>query len=216
MPYKLTTIINKISTISNLDNRGILYEFSDYMSKKELLPNHQINNLKVAITLTRYLQSETFLCVNNSQQIIDFLDSKKKGLEEDPDRRWITTWNYYLHRTKLFYRWLHNRHKIEGLIEPNDSDLKTPLFMQIKPKKTKRVSPYAETELWDRDDILLVTKYESYKRNKAILKDSSGAHIPFRVTFDDDIIFTDQNDLTFLHIRRPYLKVGHVEFDEIP
>ena len=49
------------------------------------------------------------------------------------------------------------------------SDWKTPEFMQIKQKKTKRVSPYSESELWEKEDILLITKYESYKRNKAIL-----------------------------------------------
>lgn len=42
-------------------------------------------------------------------------------------------------------------------------------FLKIKEKRTKRISPYLETELWERDDILLVAKYEPYKRNKAIL-----------------------------------------------
>jgi hypothetical protein len=36
-------------------------------------------------------------------------------------------------------------------------------------KKTKRLSPYAEAELWERDDILSIIKYEPYKRNKAAL-----------------------------------------------
>ena len=39
----------------------------------------------------------------------------------------------------------------------------------MKEKKTKRVSPYLETELWEKDEILLITKYEASKRNKAIL-----------------------------------------------
>jgi len=40
---------------------------------------------------------------------------------------------------------------------------------KIKEKKTKRLSPYSETELWDRDEILSIVKYEPYKRNKAAL-----------------------------------------------
>ena len=36
-------------------------------------------------------------------------------------------------------------------------------------KKTKRLSPYLETELWDRDELGLVIKYELFKRNKAAL-----------------------------------------------
>jgi len=45
----------------------------------------------------------------------------------------------------------------------------TPSFLEIKDKKTKRISPYLETELWEKDEILLITKYEKCKRNKAIL-----------------------------------------------
>ena len=45
----------------------------------------------------------------------------------------------------------------------------TPSFLRIKEKKTKRISPYLESELWEKDEILLITKYETCKRNKAIL-----------------------------------------------
>jgi hypothetical protein len=45
----------------------------------------------------------------------------------------------------------------------------TPSFVQIRKKKTKRLSPYSETEIWDRDEILSIVKYEPYKRNKAAL-----------------------------------------------
>jgi integrase/recombinase XerD len=36
-------------------------------------------------------------------------------------------------------------------------------------EKTKRLSPYSETELWDRDEILFIVKYEPHIRNKAAL-----------------------------------------------
>ena len=45
----------------------------------------------------------------------------------------------------------------------------TPPFLKINEKKTKRISPYLQTELWKKDDILFITRYEPYKRNKAIL-----------------------------------------------
>src|SRR5919202_1099064 len=53
-------------------------------------------------------------------------------------------------------------------ILPN-SEWITPAFAQIKEKRTKRLSPYLESELWERDDILTIIKYEPYKRNKAAL-----------------------------------------------
>jgi hypothetical protein len=40
---------------------------------------------------------------------MEFLDSKKKTHEEDPEKKWITASNGYLNRTKLFFRWLCNR-----------------------------------------------------------------------------------------------------------
>jgi hypothetical protein len=46
---------------------------------------------------------------------------------------------------------------------------KTPGFIQIKKKKTKRLSPYLETELWEREELLCILKYEPSKRNKAAL-----------------------------------------------
>jgi hypothetical protein len=46
---------------------------------------------------------------------------------------------------------------------------KTPSFLKIDKKKTKRLSPYLETELWEKEDILTIIKYEIYKRNKAAL-----------------------------------------------
>jgi integrase/recombinase XerD len=47
---------------------------------------------------------------------------------------------------------------------------KTPDFLQsLKPKKTNRLSPYSETEIWDKDEFLSIIKYELYKRNKAAL-----------------------------------------------
>jgi integrase/recombinase XerD len=42
-------------------------------------------------------------------------------------------------------------------------------LQQIKKKKTKRLSPYLETEVRDRDELLKVVKYEPYIRNKAAL-----------------------------------------------
>jgi hypothetical protein len=47
------------------------------------------------------------------------------------------------------------------------SDWETPAFLRIKTKKGKRTGPYLETELWERDELLLVVKYELFKRNKA-------------------------------------------------
>jgi integrase/recombinase XerD len=67
---------------------------------------------------------------------------------------------------------------IRKILKVNDSyyycpssyyDWQTPSFIQIRKKKTKRISPYLETELWERDELLSILKYEPSRRNKAAL-----------------------------------------------
>jgi hypothetical protein len=111
----------------------------------------------------------SFYNVKKQEQIMDFLDSKIKNPELDPDKKWITTWNDYLGDIKYFFRWLYN-YKLneENLIKPS-TEWETPPFVKIKKKKTKRVSPYLESEIWDREELELLIKYERFKRNKAAI-----------------------------------------------
>jgi hypothetical protein len=169
MPFTLQTLTRKIETMPNTVNRNLVNEFYSYMTERDLSKNHKINNLKVVMSYADYLGPQiTFHEINKNEDILSFLDTKKKDPEKDPEKKWITTWNYYLNRLKLFFRWLYNR-STNRSGEFDTSDWNTPEFIQIKHKKTKRISPYSESELWDKDDFLLITKYDSYKRNKAIL-----------------------------------------------
>ena len=117
----------------------------------------------------------SFYDVKTKEEIIAFLDTKIKSIDEDPDRESITTWNDYLNDIKYFFRWLYNnKKKTDNEYKEKDeiaslADLETPSFANIKKKKTKRLSPYLETELWEREELLLIIKYEQFKRNKAAL-----------------------------------------------
>jgi integrase/recombinase XerD len=89
----------------------------------------------------------------------------------DPDKRWITAWNDYLVRIKHFFRWLHNCKiiSVNGLtlsISTSYAEWKTPAFVT---KRTRRLSPYGEYEIWDIEEFKTVIKYEAYKRNKTAL-----------------------------------------------
>src|ERR687884_2201359 len=133
---------------------------------------NQNNYLKVIIPFAMFLGPNiTFYEIKRKEQITQFLDTKIKTQEEDPYIKWITTWNYNLVRIKHFFRWLYNYKKIKDNdeIPQTEDNWETPEFAKIKQKKTKRISPYAEAELWERDDILNIIKYEPYKRNKAAL-----------------------------------------------
>ena len=111
---------------------------------------HQNNNLKAIITNANYLGSSvTCTSINTSHEVLSFLDTKIKTKEEEPDQKWITIWNDYLHRIMHFLRWLHNKNSSSSSGCLSMENWKTPIFLQIKEKRTKRVSPYLESELCD-------------------------------------------------------------------
>lgn len=165
MPMKLSTTIRKIQSVPNITNKEIIYQFLEYMKNNGSSEHHKNNNLKVVMGFSNFLgQMNTFYGVKRKEQVLEFLNTKVKSYEEDPDKRWITTWNNYLNRIRLFYRWLHNH--TNGTERENWD---TPEFVRIKTKKTKRISPYLESEIWEKDELLMIIKYEIHRRNKAAL-----------------------------------------------
>jgi integrase/recombinase XerD len=170
MPVKLSTTIKKIENIPNITNRALLIEFHKYLNSNGVSESHQNNNLKALTAFAHFLGPSIILSdIRQNDLIMSFLYSKLKGIEHDPDRKSILTWNDYLGRIKYFMRWVYNC-RTKGSKDNNiPAYWETPSFVQIRKKKTKRLSPYSETEIWDRDEILSIVKYESYRRNKAAL-----------------------------------------------
>jgi hypothetical protein len=178
MPVRLSTTVSKIASLPNTTNAALITEFYQYMKNNGASESHTNNSLKTNMAFAKFLGLEvTFYDVKRKEQITTFLDTKIKSIEEDPDRKWITTWNDYLNDIKYFFRWLYNSKKKtenqydekEEIVSSSTSDWETPPFARIKKKKTKRLSPYLETELWERDELLFIIKYEPFKRNKAAL-----------------------------------------------
>jgi integrase/recombinase XerD len=134
MPAKLTTTINKISSVPSPMNSAMIQEFSEYMKGNGSSEHHQNNNLKAVIAFANLLGSHTtFYDIQKMEQIAAFLDTKIN--REDNENKWITTWNNYLTRLRLFFRWLilmtialqKQNHEI---IRQNRIFLKSKLYLQ--------------------------------------------------------------------------------------
>jgi integrase/recombinase XerD len=111
MPQRLTTTINKILQVPNSINLSIIQEFHRYMQSSGCSEKNQNNNLKAIIAFANFIGPDvSFYDIHNREQILCYLDTKIKNIEQDPEEKWITTWNDYLNRIKLFFRWLTNRH----------------------------------------------------------------------------------------------------------
>jgi integrase/recombinase XerD len=173
MPIRLDTVLNKVEQLSNKVNSDLLKDFYQHMKDNGTSQNYQKGNLKAIIHFAEHIGPTTSFYDIDHKQVLRFLDTKIKPEQIDPDKKWITTWNDYLWRLKLFFRWLHNKKIIEEAngeeLKPEDEWKTPPFLQQIKKKKTKRLSPYLETEVWDRDELLTILKYEPYIRNKAAL-----------------------------------------------
>jgi hypothetical protein len=174
---KLATTVNKISLLHNSTNASLLTDLHQYMKNNWASDSHQNNCLKTMLAFASFIGPNTsFYDIKRKDQVIAFLNTKLKTLAEDPDRKCITTWNDYLGDIKYFFRWLHNQ-KIKEIDECKNEDedeisqvnWETPIFVQVKKKRTKRLSPYSSTQIWDLDELLAIVKYEPSIRNKAAL-----------------------------------------------
>ena len=86
------------------------------------LERHQNNNLKAILSFLNYFGQASLNDINKKEDVLLFLQTKIKYKELDPNQKWITTYNNYLHRIKHFYRWLWNRNgksvgNLNGFVE---------------------------------------------------------------------------------------------------
>src|SRR5215212_9576245 len=149
MPVRLSTTVSKIASLPNSNNAALMTKFYQYMKNNGASESHTNNSLKTNMAFATFLGAQvTFYDVKRKEEITAFLDTKIKIVEEDPDRKWITTWNDYLNDIKYFFRWLYNNKKKiekeynekEDIASSSSSDWETPSFTRIKKKKTKRLS----------------------------------------------------------------------------
>ena len=124
MPVKLSTTLRKVDLIKNKDNRFLVKQYHEFMKSTGASERHQNNNLKAILSFVNYLDEEkeepSTSNITNGSYILSFLETKKKSKEEDPDQKWISTWNHYFHRIKHFFRWYHNC-GLKLLLETNEN-----------------------------------------------------------------------------------------------
>ncbi|MGI0048153.1 MAG: hypothetical protein ACREAW_01300 [Nitrososphaera sp.] len=142
----LQTILARIPSVPNETNAALLSEFHNYMKKTGASEHHQKNELYANILFANHLSlAKTFFDIAKKDDVIAYLNTKKKPNEIQPDEQWITTWNDYLGAIKHFYRWLYNQRSKEDLTDP--SEWETPGLPANQAKKDKA----AESVFRDRD-----------------------------------------------------------------
>lgn len=75
MPYRLSTLLDKLAILDNASNALLIKEFYDYMNRNNLSDNHKLNNLRVIIPFSNFLGSKSFFDIKTRNEILEFLVS---------------------------------------------------------------------------------------------------------------------------------------------
>jgi hypothetical protein len=121
MTEKLETVLEKVSTIPNPVNSCLIQEFYQFMADNRKSDSYKKNNLKALVLFSHELGPNlTFYDIQKKEKIFEFLNKRIKLKSDDPDEKWVTTWNDYLGRLKFFFRWLYND-DIKGVVDSASS-----------------------------------------------------------------------------------------------
>ena len=165
MPVKPETILKRVQLLSEHQSRLYL-EFKDWLeNEQDNSERNWLNYFKVLVLFSDHIGAKKRLDEVTKDDVIAFLDKRKKTIEVDPEKKWIVTWNHYLNRLIGFYRWMHNYPKN---LDMDDWQTPEPVC-SIKRKKNKRISSYSPNDVWSIDELLLAVKYCSNIRDKVIL-----------------------------------------------
>lgn len=160
----------------NLRN-GISVENADIICnyiidlKAEINPstNYIVNSIKLLYLFLRHLKNKPFSKIIR-QDIIDFLDSRRKSEILDPMHKWIGTRNLYLVHLIRFFKWLY----YPGI--EYKKRLKPAVIQNLSKLRRKEKSIYKPSDMWTQEDDLLFCRYCPSKRDKAyhmIARDTS-------------------------------------------
>jgi len=125
IPVKLETTIHNIHLLDNSNNAKLIYEFYLYLRSVNTSESYQNQNIKALINMAKFIgKNLDIIKISKKEEILSFLDTKIKNKEEDPDGKWMRTWNDYLQRIKYFFRWFYNEKlrqaRNEESLDPSD------------------------------------------------------------------------------------------------
>ena len=106
MPVKLSTTLEKIDKIENIQNRFLVKQYHKFMDSTGASERHQNNNVKVLHHHVNYLGKNIFFTfIKSCDSNISFLETQRKKPRMKTLMENDLTWNHYLQIIKHFFRW---------------------------------------------------------------------------------------------------------------
>ena len=98
---KLRNIIDKrIKLLPNKQNIDVIINYYNYLIDKGIAVKSQLNSIQPVYYFANYLGNTNLIDVKERIQITSFLNTKIKN--NDPDKKYISTWNQYLAKLNSF------------------------------------------------------------------------------------------------------------------
>ena len=100
---KPETVIKQIEELHEIHSKPLL-QFKDWLvDDEDSMLSNAANYLRVLKLFSLDLGEKDFKKVTR-EDVLEFLDKRKKSIDIDPDKRWVRTWNDYLNKLIGFYR----------------------------------------------------------------------------------------------------------------
>ena len=178
------------------NNKAMIIDYLNAMKNEiSLSRNYKKITIKTLAYLSKYHSNRKFKTMKK-QDILSFLNSKRKDENQDPLHSWMSTYNLYVILLTRFFKWLYHPNL------PVKKRLK-PSCVEIPTLRRKEQSIYKPTDLWTQEDDLLFLKYCPSKRDRcyhSISRDSScRPHELLRLKIKD-VIFKMAGDRQYAEV----------------
>jgi integrase len=152
-------ILNGLRTISK-ENASIIIDYiSAMVTETNPSENYMKDNTRLLYCFSKYSENKPFRSITRDE-VISFLDARRKPESLDPLHKWVGTYNLYRVCLIRFFKWLYF---------PNREQHKRPkpkVVNNIPALRRKEKSIYKPSDLWTPEDDLIFLKYCPCKRDK--------------------------------------------------
>ena len=177
---------------------------SDYITAEQteinIKESTKSDKIKKLCLLSKYLNHKKSFHKMTKQDIVDYLNSLKKPLSNDPKHKSIGTYNGRQMVFLKFFKWLYN---------PDEPDhrkrITPPCMIGVKALPRKEKSPYGPEDIWRQEDHALFLKYCNVPRDRcwhAMVHDTSARpHELLNLKIKDIIFKLSSDGIQYAEIR---------------
>ena len=98
MTSKPETVLKQVNELDNENHRKSFLQFYNWLIDDEDRSIRNATNYLMILRLFSKKISNKDLHNINKEDVVQFLDKRRKSSESDPDKKWVRTWNDYLNQ----------------------------------------------------------------------------------------------------------------------